>query len=277
MSLVFKEVKSSYLDDIRAFRRMNGLSINDYLDTKQLELHQSLISEEFLELLNSKSIIDQADALVDMVYVLLGHVVHDESYGIRIMYFVNLIIDTAYKYGVDFDACWNEIHSSNMSKACSTLDEAQESVDAYRLRNIDCSIRPVANKYVIVCDVDHNGEIKQGKVLKSINYRPADLTNIVPKDTPDALALKALLEVILVNDCYVLINGDKCCTIGDAINDIGEDEVYIHAYCKQGNLLGVFFLVFGNNDDDDPIVLVCDHSDNAYCDDVIKRTEQRLK
>lgn len=61
-------------------------------------LRFSLISEELLELsdgMRNKDIVEIADALTDLLYVVYG---------------------AGHAYGIDLDKCFNEVHRSNMSK-----------------------------------------------------------------------------------------------------------------------------------------------------------------
>ena len=59
------------------------------------KLRIELIDEEFKELQESKSLTDIADALTDLLVVIYG---------------------AGHAYGIDLDACFKEVHRSNMSK-----------------------------------------------------------------------------------------------------------------------------------------------------------------
>lgn len=60
-----------------------------------LELNANLIQEELNEYLNAETIVDIADALGDLLYVVLG---------------------AACQHGIDLDPIFHEIHRSNMTK-----------------------------------------------------------------------------------------------------------------------------------------------------------------
>ena len=66
--------------------------------TEDMMLRQSLITEEhdeFVQALRDRDLLGVADALGDMIYVIVG---------------------TALTFGIPLDSVWNEIHLSNMTK-----------------------------------------------------------------------------------------------------------------------------------------------------------------
>ncbi len=93
---------------LREFHRAYGLVINeepvdfDYSTHERLAplwmLRKNLCEEEwqeFIYALRSDSLVNLADAICDLVYVLVG---------------------TAVSFGIPFDHCFTEVHRSNMSK-----------------------------------------------------------------------------------------------------------------------------------------------------------------
>ncbi|GJM28243.1 MAG: hypothetical protein DHS20C17_08780 [Cyclobacteriaceae bacterium] len=124
------------------------------------ELRVSLIAEELDELkeaIEDKDIVEIADALCDIQYVLSGAVL---EFGL----------------GEKFAALFNEVQRSNMSKSCSSLDEAQATVDYYQnKRNTPCYYKQVDGKYLVFRSSDQ-------KTLKSVNYSPADLQTILTSE-----------------------------------------------------------------------------------------------
>jgi predicted HAD superfamily Cof-like phosphohydrolase len=95
---------------------------------KIIALRESLIDEEFTEYqqaIMDRDIVDVADALTDMLYVIYG---------------------AGASFGIDLDACFKEVHASNMSK------------------------------------LDDDGKVlyrEDGKIMKSSRYFEPDLTKIV--------------------------------------------------------------------------------------------------
>ncbi len=174
--------------DIYEFRSTFDLPVEDTesLDLQLDALHTSLIIEELTELAEADSLIEQADAIVDSVYVLMGRMVHlgvrDFADNMPISYLLDLFLAVAHNLQFDFIRCWNEVHSSNMSKVCRNKVEFQQTVCFYAEQGV--VITGVnKNQYIIAkCaeDVVMSGKVvRKGKVLKSVNYRPADLTNLL--------------------------------------------------------------------------------------------------
>jgi len=174
--------------DIFEFRSTFDLPVNDEtsLDHKADTLHTSLIIEEMTELAEADSRIEQADAIVYSVYVLMGRLVHlgatQVSDRLEISYLVDLLLNVAKNREIDFIKCWNEVHSSNMSKVCRNQQELAETIAHYAKQGVEI-VGSTKGEFIIAkCakDVDMAGKVvRQGKVLKSVYYRPADLTTLV--------------------------------------------------------------------------------------------------
>ncbi|MGF1723517.1 nucleoside triphosphate pyrophosphohydrolase family protein [Photobacterium nomapromontoriensis] len=174
--------------DIREFRNTFDLDIESpsTLNEQADALHTSLAVEELTELAEADSLVEQADAIVDSVYVLMGRLVHlgDENLeaNIGISYLIDLLLQISQRLGFDFVSCWNEVHSSNMSKVCRNEQEFDETKAYYAAQGV-VIVGSQKGAYIIAkCgkDVDLGGKlIRQGKVLKSVYYRPADLVKLV--------------------------------------------------------------------------------------------------
>jgi predicted HAD superfamily Cof-like phosphohydrolase len=125
-------------------------------DKKRCDLRVDLIQEELNELQQAiidNDMIEVADALCDIQYVLAGAVL---EFGL----------------GNKFSELFNEVQRSNMSKACETLQEAKETVSYYTDQGIEAYISPSDGRFLIYRKSDN-------KTLKSINYSPADLKKIL--------------------------------------------------------------------------------------------------
>ena len=119
-------------------------------------LRISLLAEELDELreaISGENMVEIADALCDLQYVLSGAVL---EFGL----------------GQKFNALFNEVQRSNMSKACLTVTEAEATVAQYTAKGVACHFVESDGKYLVYRDADH-------KTLKSINYSPADLISIL--------------------------------------------------------------------------------------------------
>lgn len=127
-------------------------------DPKLVDLRLKLIEEEVNELkeaIENKNFKEVADALTDILYVVYG---------------------AGHAFGIDLDRTFNEVHDSNMTKACKTEEEAIETIQyikttqpryknpTYKLSN--------DKKYYIIYDKDTN------KILKNKNYKEVDLNFI---------------------------------------------------------------------------------------------------
>ena len=148
----------------------------------------SLIKEEEIELIAAEldnNIVEIADALGDICYVVLGSVWTFSQYDCsEYLVKLGLLQDRIAKYFTpeQFNDIFFEIHRSNMSKSCKTIDEvyatmAQEKYKDIKYvftRNFFSSDKDY-RYYIIVDENFPEKELMKGKLLKSIAYSPADL------------------------------------------------------------------------------------------------------
>lgn len=174
--------------DITQFRETFDLpcAAPETLDDKADALHSSLIIEELTELAEAPCKVEQADAIVDSVYVLMGRLVHlgDKRVedNIAISYLIDLFLNVAKQRNINFMDCWQEVHASNMSKVCRNKDEYLKTEAFYAQQSVKL-VDSIKGEFIIAkCaeDVQLEGKlVRQGKVLKSVFYRPADLAPLV--------------------------------------------------------------------------------------------------
>ena len=128
-------------------------------DEQRSKLRVSLIAEELKELeeaIQANDLVEVADALCDIQYVLSGAVL---EFGL----------------GEKFRELFDEVQRSNMSKACISEQEAQETVQHYKeSKGTDAYYREVDGKWLVFRKEDN-------KTLKSVNYSPADLKGLLEK------------------------------------------------------------------------------------------------
>ena len=174
--------------DIHQFRSTFDLPIEDEstLDDQADTLHTSLAIEELTELAEADSRVEQADAIVDSVYVLMGRLVHLGAKQVHdrleISYVIDLLLHVANNRDIDFIRCWDEVHSSNMSKVCRNEQELEETIAHYAKQGVEIVGSRKGDFIIAKCakDVEMAGKVvRQGKVLKSVYYRPADLAKLV--------------------------------------------------------------------------------------------------
>lgn len=121
------------------------------------ELRISLLQEELNELksaINDNNLIEIIDAFGDILFVLNGSIL---EFGM----------------GDIFDDAFAEISRSNMSKACSSVQEALATLSHYKQKDgTEGYYKEVNGKYIVY----RNGD---DKVLKSINYSAANLSKLI--------------------------------------------------------------------------------------------------
>ena len=125
--------------------------------TDRCKLRVSLLQEELNELqeaIDNNDIVEIADALADLQYVLSGAIL---EFGL----------------GERFNDIFNEVQRSNMSKACDNELIAQATVEHYKQKDgTESSYKEVNGKYIVYRNEDN-------KVLKSVEYSPANLPGLI--------------------------------------------------------------------------------------------------
>lgn len=126
-------------------------------DEKRCALRVELIREELQELqeaINDKDLVAVADALADIQYVLSGAV---HEFGL----------------GEAFFDLFSEVQRSNMSKACKSLEEAEETIAFFKKeQDVDCYYKEVDGQFLVFRSSDN-------KTMKSIYYSPAQLREVL--------------------------------------------------------------------------------------------------
>lgn len=126
---------------------------NEQRCSLRIELLQEELNE-FKQAINDKNIVEIADALCDLQYVLSGAIL---EFGL----------------GEKFDELFDEVQRSNMSKACNSIQEAIQTIAHYKKKDgTESMYKYVGDKWVVF-------RMSDNKVLKSINYSPANLKNIL--------------------------------------------------------------------------------------------------
>jgi predicted HAD superfamily Cof-like phosphohydrolase len=126
-------------------------------DEKRCVLRMNLLTEELKELqkaIYEKDIVGAADALCDLQYVLNGAIL---EFGL----------------GASFGELFKEVQRSNMSKSCSSQEEALKTVEYWETsEGKSCAIEEVRNRFIVY-------RIDDDKIMKSVNYSPANLKSIL--------------------------------------------------------------------------------------------------
>ena len=150
----------NYLEMVAEFHKTFKAPI---LDTPQIpsldrcKLRISLLQEELNELqeaIDNNDLVEVADAFADIQYVLSGAIL---EFGL----------------GDKFNELFNEVQRSNMSKACENEVVAQATVEHYKQKDgTQSDYKEVNGKFIVYRNEDN-------KVLKSVNYSPASLQDII--------------------------------------------------------------------------------------------------
>lgn len=151
---------SNYLNAVAEFHETFKAPI---LESPQIpskercELRVSLLQEELNELkqaIEDNDLVEIADALADLQYVLSGAIL---EFGLK----------------DKFDTLFDEVQRSNMSKACNSQQEALATLSHYKQKDgTEGRYEEVNGKYIVYRSADN-------KVLKSVGYSPASLQDII--------------------------------------------------------------------------------------------------
>ncbi|MDB5011617.1 MAG: Phosphoribosyl-ATP pyrophosphohydrolase [Mucilaginibacter sp.] len=124
---------------------------------ERCELRIALLAEELKELqqaVEDNNLVEVADALCDLQYVLSGAIL---EFGL----------------GEKFKDLFDEVHRSNMSKACKTIEEANQTIAHYRdTAGTESYYKEIDGLFLVYRTHDN-------KTLKSVNYSPANLSEVV--------------------------------------------------------------------------------------------------
>lgn len=126
---------------------------------KRCRLRVALLQEEldeFKQAIEDNDIVEVADALCDLQYVLSGAIL---EFGL----------------GDQFKDLFDEVQRSNMSKTCASREEAEATQKYYKEeRGFDSYIHQEEEVFLVYRQGDN-------KTLKSVNYSPAQLVEILKK------------------------------------------------------------------------------------------------
>ena len=163
-------MSNSNFEKVAEFHDSFGLPNNSELqknvfteNTKLTKLRWDLIKEEVDELreaMDNHDMTETIDALTDILYVVYG---------------------AGVSFGIDLNRAFEIVHSSNMSKLCVDENEAQDTVlwykDQFKQGKVPYDSpayrKSDDGKYWVVYNES------TGKILKSINYTPANFKELL--------------------------------------------------------------------------------------------------
>ena len=153
-------MNNNYLEMVSEFHKTFNAPILEtpqIPSTERCNLRVSLMQEELNEIkeaIENNDLVEVVDGLCDLMYVLSGSIL---EFGLRDK-FVEL---------------FNEVQRSNMSKACNTQQEALMTLSHYKKKDgTEGYYKKINGKWLVYRASDD-------KVLKSINYSPANLKDIL--------------------------------------------------------------------------------------------------
>ncbi len=148
------------LRDVAEFHETFNLPVLDspsIPDKSRCALRINLLQEELDELkeaIEEKDIIEIADALCDLQYVLSGAI---HEFGL----------------GEKFKELFEEVQRSNMSKVCKDFTTANDTLEFYKQKDgTEGFVKESNAGFLVYRSTDK-------KVLKSVKYSPADLKGIL--------------------------------------------------------------------------------------------------
>ena len=156
-------MNNNYLEMVSEFHKTFNAPILEtpqIPSTERCNLRVSLMQEELNEIkeaIENNDLVEVVDGLCDLMYVLSGSIL---EFGLRDK-FVEL---------------FNEVQRSNMSKACNTQQEALMTLSHYKKKDgTEGYYKKINGKWLVYRASDD-------KVLKSINYSPAELKKIIKNE-----------------------------------------------------------------------------------------------
>lgn len=154
---LFTENGVPFVNEVETFNATFGKP-NNYTpivpnDKKLTDFVVNFIKEETDELaeaIENKDIVEVLDAICDLLYVAVGNATM--VFGLK-----DKLLDA-----------YAEVQASNMSKSCSTEEEARQTVAVRSIEHGPCHYNKVGDRWVVYRTADD-------KVMKSINYFAPDL------------------------------------------------------------------------------------------------------
>jgi len=152
-----EKVKVPFVDEVEEFNKVMGKP-NNYTPTIPTEdqwmfVYNFILEEleEYKQACQEGNIVEVLDALCDITYVSLGN--GAMLHGLR-----DKILPA-----------YAEVQASNMSKACKTIEEAEETIKVRSVeQNEPCHYEQVGEYYIVY-------RTRDKKVMKNINYFKPDL------------------------------------------------------------------------------------------------------
>jgi hypothetical protein len=201
------QLEQSYVAD---FSEAYGFEKQDKLTLAFIKQRYDLFYEEYKELIKAIKDNDRKemlDALCDMKYIVLGtfHLLKQDAMLSYSDFSIETLIEkTTTKQSISnylftqsrilawiehksielgfekvFKEAFKRVHASNMSKFCDNLDTVHKTMSQQKYKNVSslAYIERGGKYYVTIGKNDL--ELAVGKLIKSIDYKPVDLSDLV--------------------------------------------------------------------------------------------------
>lgn len=201
----------NFQEKVKEFQIACGqvIGLTRSLTEEEFNFRERLLKEEISELkeaIEQNDRVEILDALCDIEYVATGtlnmegdeHYYTDDDYYEakctsveEVLEYLNIhssrgrdycmssVVTICYELAFHFNitlgnykTALNRVHESNMSKFCESQEVAIETQKFYKNQGIDTYTKEVGSKVVVFREAD-------GKVLKSVNYHPVELGDLV--------------------------------------------------------------------------------------------------
>ena len=153
---------NDFLEKVKCFHETFNAPV---LETPQIpskercNLRVTLLQEELDEIkqaIENNDLVEISDGFADLMVILAGSIL---EFGM----------------GEKFNELFDEVHRSNMSKACESQQEALATLSHYKQKDgTEGHYEEIGGKYIVYRNGDR-------KVLKSIGYSPADINSVLKK------------------------------------------------------------------------------------------------
>lgn len=150
--------RTEFISQVKEFHNLFNQPVlkKPEITKNRIELRIELLREELKELeeaLNNDDKVETLDALCDLQYVLSGAIL---EFGMQDI----------------FLKAFNNVHQSNMSKACKNEQELEDTVKYYTDKGIEIEIKEKNNKFLVYRKSDN-------KVLKNFHYKKCNMNQFL--------------------------------------------------------------------------------------------------
>lgn len=182
----------SYYNMVSEFQETFSFEQFDFYNQEAHLFRESLIDEELKDLIRAQEnsdLVGYYDVVCDYCYVLLGSLKTFENAELSEMFINSFfksiknklnMVERNYEKLKSFDRAFREVHESNMSKACQSLDAVYATMAQEKYKDIEYEYTEKNGVYFIKIAKDYpEKELKAGKLLKSIDYKKSDLSFVL--------------------------------------------------------------------------------------------------